>query len=475
MKNKKVRTFFFLALILICFSIKTYGFGERVDYIIGMDRYETSALLSEANYAKSPYAVIASGESYIDALTSSPLAFSKKAPILLTNKNKLNEFTKGEILRLGTKNVYIVGGNGAVSEGVEEEIKNLGIQVTRLGGINRYETSVKIAKELGDIENIIICSGNDYKDVTLISSYASMNKNPIILYDDDKSYLENYMNEKGINSGYIIGDLNLNYDIFSAFKKVDNKRTGDILKSFYGDIDVEALLLTTSSNFADALSSAPIAAMKKSPVIPLGQYAEKETINFVKNKGYFDVIVVGGTVSKDAVQAVVNRTYIPPEFTEENSKIKPLPDKYEMVYLEQLEKELFNLCNKAREERGLTPLVWDEELYEISKYKSRAMMQLEYFGHNNINYDNRMAQALAEAFDYAPTSIKENILYTTKYLSEIDANHIFDLWMNSESHRENILYSKHTKTAISVAYSDKYYSKYKRNNILFATQHFSNK
>ncbi|HCQ88432.1 MAG TPA: cell wall-binding repeat-containing protein, partial [Clostridium sp.] len=129
MKNKKVRTFFFLALILICFSIKTYGFGERVDYIIGMDRYETSALLSEANYAKSPYAVIASGESYIDALTSSPLAFSKKAPILLTNKNKLNEFTKGEILRLGTKNVYIVGGNGAVSEGVEEEIKNLGIQV----------------------------------------------------------------------------------------------------------------------------------------------------------------------------------------------------------------------------------------------------------------------------------------------------------------------------------------------------------
>jgi len=104
MKNKKVCTFFFLALILICFSIKTYGFGEKVDYIIGVDRYETSALLSKANYEDSPYAIIASGESYIDALTSSPLAFNKKAPILLTNKNKLNEFTKKLIDKYGINN-----------------------------------------------------------------------------------------------------------------------------------------------------------------------------------------------------------------------------------------------------------------------------------------------------------------------------------------------------------------------------------
>ena len=73
----------------------------------------------------------------------------KSAPILLTETNKLNSETKKEILRLNAKNVYVIGGDKAVSNSVINELKSMNIYVERISGNDRYQTSLEIAKKLG--------------------------------------------------------------------------------------------------------------------------------------------------------------------------------------------------------------------------------------------------------------------------------------------------------------------------------------
>ena len=57
--------------------------------------------------------------------------------------------TIDEIKRIGAKEVIIVGGEGVIPRILQEEISSLGMKVRRLGGKDRYETSVLIAKEVG--------------------------------------------------------------------------------------------------------------------------------------------------------------------------------------------------------------------------------------------------------------------------------------------------------------------------------------
>ena len=56
----------------------------------------------------------------------------------LSNQPKLKEI----LVNKGVKNVFIVGGNAAIPLVIDGELAAMGITVKRLGGIDRYETSV---------------------------------------------------------------------------------------------------------------------------------------------------------------------------------------------------------------------------------------------------------------------------------------------------------------------------------------------
>ena len=65
----------------------------------------------------SNHAVIVNGQKgIVDALTATPYASLKDAPILMTQNNKLNVDTKAELKRLKVKTVDIVGGTASVSD-----------------------------------------------------------------------------------------------------------------------------------------------------------------------------------------------------------------------------------------------------------------------------------------------------------------------------------------------------------------------
>lgn len=180
--------------------------SERVS---GNDRYETSVKISKTGWADGAECVIiANGEGYADALSAAPLSKVKNAPILLTEKDNLNDKVLQEIERLNAKQIIIIGGEGSVSKNVEDLIKSqTNANINRIFGKDRYETAVNVAKNLGKTSDVIIASGEDYPDALSAAPAAAVKGMPVILSNKGKlpDSVVNYLNSNGITKAYVVG------------------------------------------------------------------------------------------------------------------------------------------------------------------------------------------------------------------------------------------------------------------------------
>ncbi|HBF2451207.1 TPA: S-layer protein SlpA [Clostridioides difficile] len=127
--------------------------------------------------------VLVGANALVDGLVAAPLAAEKDAPLLLTSKDKLDSSVKSEIKRVldlktstevTGKTVYIAGGVNSVSKEVVTELESMGLKVERFSGDDRYETSLKIADEIGlDNDKAYVVGGTGLADAMSIASVAS--------------------------------------------------------------------------------------------------------------------------------------------------------------------------------------------------------------------------------------------------------------------------------------------------------------
>ena len=154
----------------------------------GSTRWTTMASIVQDTFpATSAYAVVANGENFPDALAASAIAGAYKCPVITTKAASLSKEARGELTRLGVKNVFVVGGTSAVSSATETAIKGLngGVKVTRLSGSTRQTTGTQVlntVKKLPSFKGtVIIVSGWGYADALSISPWAYANSAPIML------------------------------------------------------------------------------------------------------------------------------------------------------------------------------------------------------------------------------------------------------------------------------------------------------
>jgi putative cell wall-binding protein len=123
--------------------------GERFDEVVTVradDNAGTSVAFSRLAFPTGRGAntvVIGRDDVFADNLAAGIL--QSDGPLLLTDGRILNATVRDEILRLAPKRAYIVGGPGAITPQVEEELRSLGLGVTRLAGPTRVETAIAIA------------------------------------------------------------------------------------------------------------------------------------------------------------------------------------------------------------------------------------------------------------------------------------------------------------------------------------------
>nr|WP_255640044.1 N-acetylmuramoyl-L-alanine amidase [Pseudalkalibacillus hwajinpoensis] len=179
-----------MAIILIftgiSFPEKTSASND-VERISGANRIETaieiSKKVSPGKLTTAEKAVILTrADMPFDALASSGLAGVKQAPILLTGSTKLDSNVAKELERLGARKIYILGGMGAISQDVENQLKQK-YTVSRLKGSDRFETANAInqAAELDQTSTAIIVNGMQVADSLSASSVAAIKHYPIYL------------------------------------------------------------------------------------------------------------------------------------------------------------------------------------------------------------------------------------------------------------------------------------------------------
>lgn len=154
--------------------------ASGVKRIYDQTRYETSVSIATESGYKGSY-ILTSGSNYPDALSATALLSKEKSPILLTRTGDLPLKVKNHLSKDAGAFITIIGGEGVVSRAVENELKSLGHSVHRISGFTRFETSQKVAEELGTVSRVIIASGRDFPDALSASALAIKEGAPILL------------------------------------------------------------------------------------------------------------------------------------------------------------------------------------------------------------------------------------------------------------------------------------------------------
>lgn len=121
------------------------------------------------------------------------------------------------------------------------------------------------------------------------------------------------------------------------------------------------------------------------------------------------------------------------------------------------EKRVIELCNIERKNRGIEPLIEDEQLMNIARIKSQNMIDENYFGHVSPTYGDSFNMMLnfGVKFIFAAENIAEG---------RISPEEVVDLWMKSDIHRANIINKKFTNVGVGTAVD--------KNGIIIWTQEF---
>lgn len=160
----------------------------------GPDRYGTAAALAEAAYpGGAANVVVASGETFPDALSASYLAGYLHAPILLTQTTSLPQETSAALARLGAHHVYLIGGTAAVGDAVAARLRAAPgiIDVRRLSGPTRFDTALAVASvapasavgRVNGVPTAFLASGATFPDALAGSAVAAGAGLPILLTD----------------------------------------------------------------------------------------------------------------------------------------------------------------------------------------------------------------------------------------------------------------------------------------------------
>ncbi|NIA24104.1 MAG: hypothetical protein GWP04_00890 [Gammaproteobacteria bacterium] len=164
-----------------------YGLSSvgSVTRLWGEDRYATAAAVSASGFpAGASQVYVATGENFPDALAAVPAAFHEGAPIVLTRTGSLPSATRTELQRLAPDRIIVLGGPGAVSDLVMDELDSLAPNgAVRRAGPTRYETAVETSRAVFDpgVPVVYITSGFEWPEAVAAGPPAGFLGGPLLL------------------------------------------------------------------------------------------------------------------------------------------------------------------------------------------------------------------------------------------------------------------------------------------------------
>ena len=324
----------------------------RVGRVAGQNRYETAVNVAKQqnlDVATNKGIVLVNGESLVDGLAAAPLAATKKAPLLLSQNDKLptatKEYIEAQIAELGNKEkkaitVYLVGGKTVLSNSLVNEIEEMGLKVERVGGENREATSLAVAKVINPtkaIKKAFVVGANGEADAMSISAVAvdsnlattDADVTPIIVskVGGVTSETTDYLRENGVNDVTIVGGEKVVSEADEA--KINKALTGvkavrlagknrietniAVINKYYTSVNTKGVVavkdgIADKGELIDALSAANYAASIKAPIVLASTTvtdAQKSTL--LKTTSSVDKVVqVGLGAERTVLETIAN-------------------------------------------------------------------------------------------------------------------------------------------------------------------------
>ncbi|MBR2290471.1 MAG: SH3 domain-containing protein [Clostridia bacterium] len=201
---------------------------------------------------------------------------------------------------------------------------------------------------------------------------------------------------------------------------------------------------------------------KTSLNIRCGPGTNYERVGKLNNGEYVNVFAKVGDwyiiQTNNSVVGAVSSKYIEPIYDEIDFKVEETAQTSSAVesngeYLDNLsltveEQEFLNLINSNRKTNGLDELKIDNTIQNVARLKAQDLERNEYFSHQSPTYGN--INDMLTSFGVTYTSAQENIAGNQNLAGAVEA------WMNSESHKANILNNDFKYTGVAVVESSTY-------------------
>jgi putative cell wall-binding protein len=311
------------------------AWNPAVTRLAGHDRYETSAIVSkqlpmEAIGTQTVY--LASGEAYPDALSAASALQTLSDRMLLVKRNSIPTAVRAELIRLQPRRIVIIGGDGVVGAGVERELRRMPLRnlldgIQRIGGKDRYATSVLVADAarvdsgLSGSHVSTVVTGRDFPDALAAvaarqSSAAAAWPGPVLLVKGETAspgatalrVLRDYgtvMTRIVGGTGAVSAEIERALPSPERYAGNDRYATAAVLnnRSAHGLSGIA--YLATGRNFPDALSASAAASVLQAPLFLVPRTCvPRYVLSELERMSIRTIRIVGGTgvVSPDVAR-----------------------------------------------------------------------------------------------------------------------------------------------------------------------------
>ncbi|EGT5271329.1 cell wall-binding protein Cwp10 [Clostridioides difficile] len=170
-------------------AIKAVNSKISVQRIGGDTRYQTSINIAKeidkTNNVSKLY--IGAGNGEADSLSIASLAGKEKTPIVLTQKDGVDNETEQFIKSNKVSNIYFIGGVEKISNKAIEQvgkIANKDISNNRVAGQTRQETNAKVIDKFysqSKLDGVVVANQDKLIDALAVGPLAAKNNSPVIL------------------------------------------------------------------------------------------------------------------------------------------------------------------------------------------------------------------------------------------------------------------------------------------------------
>lgn len=239
----------------------------------GNDRIATSVAASLAAFddRSAEVAVLARSDAFADGLAGTSLAVAYGGPLLITPGGGLDARVADELWRVLPRGatVFVLGGAAALPLEMDGRLRNLGYNVKRLAGRDRFETAVLVARAQPRHETILVATGQNFADALAAGAAAAQARGTVVLTNDGAlpKVTAEYLAENPGAEVFAIGGPAAGA-VPDAYKVIGADRFETSVNVAGMFFEAPSLVgLTTGVGFPDALSGGALVGRFSAPLL----------------------------------------------------------------------------------------------------------------------------------------------------------------------------------------------------------------